>query len=62
MFDCCRIPGPEGLDWSTSYAKEGDSGNEGHVIVLRKNRVWKIDCSKDGSLLSLDDLERYVSY
>ncbi len=58
MFDCCRIPGQEGLDWSVSYAKEGDDGRSGHVVVLRKGRVWKIDAWQNGRLLSLAELEK----
>lgn len=58
MFDCCRIPGQEGLDWSVSYAKEGDDGRSGHVVVLRKGRVWKIDVWQNGRLLSLSELEK----
>ncbi|KAJ7587978.1 carnitine acetyl transferase [Mycena floridula] len=62
MFDCCRVPGPEGLDWSVSYAKEGDLGNTGHIVVFRKNRVWQIEATKDGSILSTDDFERQIQY
>jgi carnitine O-acetyltransferase len=51
MFDCCRVPGPEGLDWSVSYAKPGELGDSGHIIVIRKNGVWKIDACKDGKIL-----------
>jgi len=58
MFDCCRIPGSQGLDWSTSYAKEGDLGNSGHITVFRRNRVWKVDATKDGKILSFSDFEK----
>ena len=58
MFDCCRVPGPDGLDWSVSYAKQGDIGNTGHVVVFRKNRVWRVDAAKDGRILGTDDLQR----
>ena len=57
MFDCCRIPGP-GLDWSVSHAKEGDNGRSGHVVVLHRGRVWKLEPWQDGKLLSLDELQR----
>ena len=60
MFDCCRVPGSNGLDWAVSYAKKGDTGDSGHVVVLRKNRVWKIDIARDDSIISTGDLERYV--
>ena len=57
MFDCCRVPG-EGLDWSVSYAKSGDLGNSGHIIVLRKNRVWKVEVTQNGRLLTTQEIER----
>ena len=60
MFDCCRIPGQNELDWSVTYAKAGDRGTSGHVIVLRKGRVWKLDAWQDGRLLSVAELEQYV--
>ena len=60
MFDCCRIPGPEGLDWSTSYAKAGDRGDTGHVIVLRNGRFWRLDAAQNGRILSTAELEQYV--
>jgi carnitine O-acetyltransferase len=62
MFDCCRIPGPQGLDWSISYAKEGDLGDSGHIIVFRKNRVWKVNATKDGKILSFEDFERQFQH
>ncbi|KAG8985626.1 Carnitine O-acetyltransferase mitochondrial, partial [Tulasnella sp. 427] len=57
MFDCCRIPGLEGADWSVTGAKSTDTGDEGHIIVLRRNRPWKLEVSKDGRLLSVGELE-----
>lgn len=58
MFDCCRIPGPEGLDWSMSYAKEGETGDTGHIIVLRKNRVWKVPLASNARIYSTDEIEK----
>lgn len=58
MFDCCRVPGPEGMDWSVTYAEEGDLGDSGHINVIRNNRVWKLDATKDGKILSLADFEK----
>lgn len=58
MFDCCRVPGIEGKDWSATYAREGDTGDSGHVILIRKGRFWRLDPFKDGHLLSSQDLER----
>lgn len=60
MFDCCRIPGQQGLDWSVTYAKQGDDGSSGHVIVIRKGRFWKLDAWQAGRLLSVDELEKCV--
>ncbi|TFK85669.1 carnitine acetyl transferase [Polyporus arcularius HHB13444] len=61
MFDCCRIPGA-GLDWSVSHAKEGDRGQSGHVVVLHRGRVWKIEPWQDGRLLSLNELQRHIQH
>ncbi|KAF7795054.1 hypothetical protein EIP86_006198 [Pleurotus ostreatoroseus] len=62
MFDCCRIPGQQGLDWSVSAAKEGDDGYSGHVIILRNGRVWKLDMWKDGVLMKLKDIEQQLKH
>ncbi|KAG6865140.1 hypothetical protein C0991_004877 [Blastosporella zonata] len=62
MFDCCRIPGPQGLDWSVSYAKENDSGDAGHIIVFRNNRVWKVEAAKAGRILSTAEFEKQINY
>ena len=59
MFDCCRVPN-EGLDWNVSYATPGDLGNSGHIIVMRKNRVWKVEVTQNGRILSTRDIERQV--
>lgn len=60
MFDCSRVPGPEGVDWSVSYAKEGDIGESGHIVVFRKGRVWKLEPWQNGHLLSVEEIEKYV--
>ena len=57
MFDGCRVPGAE-LDWAVSNAKAGDDGRSGHVVVLNKGRVWKLEPWQNGELLSLDELQR----
>jgi len=62
MFDCCRIPGPDGLDWNTSFAKPGDLGDSGHIVVIRKNRIWRLEAAKDGKILSTEDLTQYVTF
>jgi len=59
MFDCCRVPG-EGLDWSISYAQPGDLGDSGHIIAIRRNRLWKIDVARDGRILSTQEIEKFV--
>ncbi|KAJ4473588.1 carnitine acetyl transferase [Lentinula aciculospora] len=62
MFDCCRIPGLDGLDWSKSFAVEGDTGDSGHIIVMRKNRVWKINAAVNGRILSTDEFESQIQH
>ncbi|KAH9913563.1 carnitine acetyl transferase [Epithele typhae] len=61
MFDCCRMPGPT-HDWAVTHAKEGDDGRSGHVVVLHKGRVWKLEPWQNGSLLSLDELQRQIQH
>ncbi|KAI0773287.1 carnitine acetyl transferase [Trametes elegans] len=61
MFDCSRVPGP-GLDWCVSHAQEGDRGRSGHVIVLHRGRVWKLEPWQNGELLSLDELQRQIQH
>ena len=58
MFDCCRVPGPEGLDWSVSYAKQHDTGDTGHIIVIRKNKFWKINATRKGRILGTSEFEK----
>ncbi|KAJ3488667.1 hypothetical protein NLI96_g2674 [Meripilus lineatus] len=62
MFDCSRVPGPEGVDWSVSYAKEGDLGESGHVVVFRKGRVWKLEPWQNGHLLSVEEIEKQIQF
>ncbi|CDO69773.1 hypothetical protein BN946_scf184766.g18 [Trametes cinnabarina] len=61
MFDCCRVPGP-GVDWCVSHAKAGDNGRSGHVAVLHRGRVWRLDPWQNGQLLSLDELQRQIQH
>ena len=58
MFDCCRVPGLDGKDFSVTAAKEGDTGDTGFVVVIRKGRFWKVDASVGNQLLSSAELER----
>lgn len=60
MFDCCRIPGLDGTDWSVTGAKPEDEGNAGHVAVLRNGRIWEIDISNNGRTPTTAELERYA--
>ncbi|KAK7025038.1 carnitine acetyl transferase [Favolaschia claudopus] len=62
MFDCCRVPGPEGLDWSVTYAQPGDVGDSGHIIVFRNNRPWKVQTAVDGRLLSAAELQKQIQH
>ena len=55
--DCCRLPG-EGFDWSVSYSKPGDLGNSGHIVVIRKNRPWRIDIAPEGRILSTEEIQK----
>ncbi|KAF9531679.1 acyltransferase ChoActase/COT/CPT [Crepidotus variabilis] len=59
MFDCSRVPGG-GLDWSVSHGKAGDKGDSGHIIVIRNNRVWKVDVAHKGRILSTQEIERQL--
>lgn len=45
-----------------TYATQGDTGDSGHVILIRKGRFWRLDPFKDGKLLSSRDLERQIRY
>lgn len=60
MFDCSRVPGLDGKDFSITSAKPGDTGENGHVVFLRKGRVWKVDAAVDGRLLTTSELEKLV--
>jgi carnitine O-acetyltransferase len=61
MFDCCRVPGLP-ADWTVSHAKEGDLGDGGHIIVIRRGRFWKVDVGKGGELISTVDLEKQLDH
>ncbi|KIJ65645.1 hypothetical protein HYDPIDRAFT_130991 [Hydnomerulius pinastri MD-312] len=63
MFDCSRVPGPQGVDWSVSYAgSPNPSPDLGHIIVVRKNRFWKVKAEVDGTVLGMGDLMRQFQY
>ena len=59
MFDCCRVPGLEGVDWSASYAGSPNPDVDlGHVVVIRKNRFWKIKVQVEDKITGMGDLIR----
>ncbi|KAF8493204.1 acyltransferase ChoActase/COT/CPT [Russula emetica] len=60
MFDCARVPGTEGLDWSVSHAKVGDTSGDGYVVVLRNGNFWRLDAAQDGHILSTAELEAQI--
>jgi len=61
MFDACRVP-EKPSDWAVTYAKEGDNGISGHIIALRRGRVWKIPAVVDGRLISTWELESQLQH
>ncbi|KAG1907808.1 acyltransferase ChoActase/COT/CPT [Suillus fuscotomentosus] len=61
MFDCCRIPGLHGLDWSASHAGFGVD-ELGHIIIVRRNRFWKLKGIINGRILSMTELEKQIQY
>ncbi|KAF9218968.1 acyltransferase ChoActase/COT/CPT [Gyrodon lividus] len=63
MFDCCRVPGPQGIDWSISYAATPNPETHiGHIIVVRKNRFWKVRAEVDGKVVGMGDLIKQFQY
>ncbi|PPQ62888.1 hypothetical protein CVT24_006286 [Panaeolus cyanescens] len=61
MFDCCRVPG-QPFDWSVSAARPGDKGDSGYIVVIRKNRIYKVDVAVNGTILSTSDIERQIQH
>ncbi|KAG8220958.1 acyltransferase ChoActase/COT/CPT [Butyriboletus roseoflavus] len=63
MFDCCRVPGTQGVDWSVSHAASPNPHDHlGHVIVVRKNRFWKIKAEVGGEVAGMRDLISQFQY
>ncbi|KIJ20944.1 hypothetical protein PAXINDRAFT_174316 [Paxillus involutus ATCC 200175] len=63
MFDCCRVPGPQGVDWSVSYSASPNPETDiGHIIVVRKNRLWKVRAEVDGRVVGMGDLIKQFQY
>ena len=56
-FDCARVPGTDGLDWSVPHAKVGDTSSDGHAVVLRYGHFWRLGAAQDGHTLSTAELE-----
>ncbi|KAF7982583.1 hypothetical protein HWV62_27591 [Athelia sp. TMB] len=57
MFDCARVPGPAGVDWSVTHARPYSEGeHDPHIIVFRGNVPWKVHAS------SYADLERAMQH
>lgn len=58
MFDCCRIPGVP-VDWSISYASSSRAAIDlTHIVVVRKNRFWKVNVEVEGKVLGMAELMR----
>ncbi|KAI6041354.1 carnitine acetyl transferase [Pisolithus marmoratus] len=53
MFDCSRVPGIP-VDQSISYA--GSDTDLGHIVVIRKNRFWKLKAEVEGNVLGMGEL------
>ncbi|KAN0097062.1 Acyltransferase ChoActase/COT/CPT [Tylopilus felleus] len=63
MFDSCRIPGAQGIDWLVSYAGSPNPDDDlGHVIVIRKNRFWKVKAQVGDTVVGMGDLIRQFQY
>ncbi|KAI0272336.1 acyltransferase ChoActase/COT/CPT [Gloeopeniophorella convolvens] len=62
MFDCTRVPGAQGADWSVSYAQEGDTSGDGHVVVLRNGHFWRLEAARGGRVLSTPELEAQLDH
>ncbi|KAH9977527.1 acyltransferase ChoActase/COT/CPT [Russula compacta] len=60
MFDCARVPGTEGLDWSVSHAKVADTSGDAHILVLRNGHFWRLEAAHDGHILSTAELEAQI--
>ena len=61
MFDCCRVPSIP-VDWSVSYAgSPTPDADLGHVVVVRKNRFWKLKAEVGGVVLGMKELIKFVS-
>ncbi|KAI6149585.1 acyltransferase ChoActase/COT/CPT [Pisolithus tinctorius] len=56
MFDCCRIPAIP-ADYSISYAGSPNPDTDlGHIVVIRKNRFWKLKAEVEGNVLGMAEL------
>ncbi|KAJ7625541.1 acyltransferase ChoActase/COT/CPT [Roridomyces roridus] len=63
MFECCRVPGPQGLDWSVTYAAPSDKGtDDAHIVVFRNNLPWKVTTAVGGRILGTGEIQRQIQY
>ncbi|KAL2219477.1 carnitine acetyl transferase [Thermoascus aurantiacus ATCC 26904] len=53
MFNCCRIPAP-GADYPKKYPPQENE----HIVVVRKNRFFKVPVVVDGRQLNTSELQR----
>ncbi|EJD51434.1 CoA-dependent acyltransferase [Auricularia subglabra TFB-10046 SS5] len=53
---------PGGADWSYSHARPNQTGIDGHVVVFRRNSVWKIEAAGECRLLTTDELEKIYNH
>ncbi|TFL05165.1 carnitine acetyl transferase [Pterulicium gracile] len=60
MFDCSRVPGPQGVDWAVTYTEE--KAQNSHIIVFRNNRPWIVETLREGRILSTEEIERQFQH
>lgn len=53
MFNCCRIPG-DGADYPQKYPAKGNE----HIIVMRKNQIFKVPTSLNGQQLNTSEFQQ----
>ncbi len=58
MFNCTRVPGTEGLDWSVLHTNVGDTHGDGYVVVLRNGHFWRLDAAQMATFSARPNLRR----
>ncbi|OAL72364.1 carnitine acetyl transferase [Trichophyton violaceum] len=53
MFNCCRIPA-EGEDYAQQYPAKGNE----HIIVMRKNQMFKVPTTVNGQQLNTSEFQK----